>query len=429
MAEGGSSAWPHQQQQQQVQQQMQQRAQQQQQQGPGGSTSERLPSPRLDPLVGASGVAPSRSPREQQWVTYSPQVQSSLPMPAPMLPPQLGGSDASSTLYYPGPGLPDRAALLQRQVEAGGLGPSLAALQAAQMGHALSAPTSASHPGVSPRMAPSLPGMVPSAGGSMGPSASASSSGLPGPAQCCTQLPMMGPGNAAGAPPRFSTAPDVQALQGLNMAARPASSPTTTGGLSPSAASPAEGDAARQTLLLQHAEAQMLAASRAAASRHARMASAFQVQLPEQAHAQRVQQAQQMQQAQQAQHAQQAQQAQQHLYLAQLQAQQHQAQQVQQAAAAAQQAATMAALQRMAAARMLPFPTAPTPLGPPPIIPGAAGGNPKAAGGAAGMLPQQIQQREGSGAPEFDGVRLMMTSPAGFGSLLDVGSIFDDLLP
>lgn len=67
------------------------------------------------------------------------------------------------------------------------------------------------------------------------------------------------------------------------------------------------------------------------------------------------------------------------------------------------------------AARLLPFPTAPTPLGPPPGLPGAPT-NPKAAdramaGGAASPLPLQAQQE--GGAAEFDGVRLMMTSPAG----------------
>lgn len=66
-----------------------------------------------------------------------------------------------------------------------------------------------------------------------------------------------------------------------------------------------------------------------------------------------------------------------------------------------------------AAHRLLPFPAAPTPLGPPPSIPDA-GGNPKAATGAASPQPHAMQQQVGGSAgPEFDGVRLMMTSPAG----------------
>ena len=66
-----------------------------------------------------------------------------------------------------------------------------------------------------------------------------------------------------------------------------------------------------------------------------------------------------------------------------------------------------------AAHRLLPFPAAPTPLGPPPSIPDA-GGNPKAATGAASPAPHALQQQVGGGAgPEFDGMRLMMTSPAG----------------
>ena len=205
----------------------------------------------------------------------------------------------------------------------------------AQMGHGMSGPAAASHPGVSPRTADGLSGMVPTA--SMGPSASASSNGLRSVPQSCTQLPMAGPGGAAGMTHHFSSSPDIQALQGLSV--QPAHSPTNTAGPSPSAGSPSGGDAARQALLLQHAEAQMLAASRAAASRHARMATAFHAQLPEHL------QLQQAQQAQQAQHSQQAQQA--HLYLAHLQAQQ-----AQQATVAAQQAATMVALQRMAAGEL-----------------------------------------------------------------------------
>lgn len=161
----------------------------------------------------------------------------------------------------------------------------------------------------------------------------------------------------------------------------------------------------------------MLAASRAAASRHARMTSGFHAGLP--GHLQGHQ-------AQQGQH---PQQAQQHPYLMHLQAQQQQAQQAQHAAV--QRAAAMAALQQMAAARLLPFPAAPSPLGPPPGIPGAGitskAADSTMAGGAASPLPPQAQQE--GGAPEFEGVRLMMTPPSGFGSLLDVGNIFDDLLP
>ena len=136
MAERGSNAWPHlpHQQQQQQQQQQQPSAMAAAATGPS-SAGEPLASPRLDPLVGASVAVPSRSPREQQWVAYSPQMPTSLPLPVPMLPTQLGGSDASSALYYPGPGLPDRAALLQRQVEAAGFAHSAAAFQAVSALH------------------------------------------------------------------------------------------------------------------------------------------------------------------------------------------------------------------------------------------------------------------------------------------------------
>ena len=129
MAEGGSSAWPHPAPHHQQQQQQQQRAAA----AAGGRANELGASPRLDSLVGAS-VAPSRSPRGQEWVAYSPHAPTSLPMQAPMLVQQLGGSDASSVLYYPGPGLTDRAALLQRQVEAAGFGPTVSALQAVSGG-------------------------------------------------------------------------------------------------------------------------------------------------------------------------------------------------------------------------------------------------------------------------------------------------------
>lgn len=123
MAEGASSAWPH-------------LPQQQQQMGAGRtprSTSGHQASLGLDPLAGAS-VAPSRSPRGQEWVAYSHPMPASLAMPAGMLAAQLGSSDASSALYYPGAGLMDRAALLQRQVEAGGFGPSIAVVQAVSGG-------------------------------------------------------------------------------------------------------------------------------------------------------------------------------------------------------------------------------------------------------------------------------------------------------
>ena len=70
----------------------------------------------------ACATAAGCSPRAgQDWVAYAPQ----LPLPAPQ---QLGDSEASTAVTFPGGAFTDRAAMLQQQVEAGSFGPTMAAL-------------------------------------------------------------------------------------------------------------------------------------------------------------------------------------------------------------------------------------------------------------------------------------------------------------